>query len=113
MITADVRFLRAKAGRIKKRIAAHFSSNMSVTLLPGVSRVGGGAFPEQDIQTTLVGIKNTLCTADELKTVLLATDPPLVGRIENDYFCLDPRTINDKEIPLVVDVLEQAINGLG
>ena len=109
MITADAKSLRAKAARIKKRITAHFGDSMTVTLLPGVSRVGGGAFPEQDIQTTLVGLQSPSWSADTLKTALLATDPPLVGRIEDGYFCLDPRTINIKEIPIVVDVLEQAI----
>jgi len=109
MITADAKSLRAKAARIKKRITSHFGDSMTVTLLPGVSRVGGGAFPEQDIQTTLVGLQSPSWSADTLKTALLATDPPLVGRIEDNYFCLDPRTINIKEIPIVVDVLEQAI----
>jgi L-seryl-tRNA(Ser) seleniumtransferase len=44
-----------------------------------------------------------------LKTALLATDPPLVGRIEDDYFCLDPRTIDPREMGLVIAALEEGI----
>ncbi len=109
MITANPKSLRAKAGRMKKRIADHFKNRLSVTLFPGVSRVGGGAFPEQDIQTTLVGIQSTSWSPDELKATLLKTDPPLIGRIENNCFCLDPRTIHALEVRCVVDVLAQGI----
>ena len=109
MITADPKSLRRKAGQMKKRISGYFKERLTVTLLPGVSRVGGGAFPEQDIQTTLVGITSTAWSVDDLKTTLLTTDPPLVGRIEDQCFCLDPRTIHPGEMGLVVNVLEQAV----
>jgi len=38
---------------------------------------------------------------------LLQTDPPLVGRVEEDRFCLDPRTLQRDEISTLVDVFEQ------
>ena len=109
MITADAPFLKAKARRMKQRLARHFGERLELTLIPGVSRVGGGAFPEQDIATTLIGIKGTTWSADELKTALLATDPPLVGRIEDDWFCLDPRTLDSRAMGLVIAALEEGI----
>jgi L-seryl-tRNA(Ser) seleniumtransferase len=111
MITADPAFLKSKARRMKQRLARHFSDRLELTLVPGVSRVGGGAFPEQDLATTLIGIKGHSWSADELKTALLSTDPPLVGRIEDDYFCLDPRTIDPQEMGLVIRALEEAVEG--
>ncbi len=101
--------IKAKARRMKQRLARHFGERLELTLIPGVSRVGGGAFPEQDIATTLIGIKGTTWSADELKTALLATDPPLVGRIEDDWFCLDPRTLDVREMGLVIAALEEGI----
>jgi hypothetical protein len=34
-----------------------------------------------------------------------------VGRIEDDYFCLDPRTIDPREMGLVIRALEEAVEG--
>jgi L-seryl-tRNA(Ser) seleniumtransferase len=73
--------------------------------------VGGGAYPEQDLPTTLVGVcpvRENL-TVDALKERLLQTDPPLIGRVEQDRFCLDPRTLADDEHRLVAQALEQAL----
>jgi L-seryl-tRNA(Ser) seleniumtransferase len=112
MITADASFLKAKAQRMKQRLKRHFNDRLELTLVPSVSRVGGGAFPEQDLATTLVGIKGSKWSADDLKNVLLATNPPLVGRIEDDWFCLDPRTLDARHMGLVLDSLQEALQRL-
>ncbi|GAU09286.1 L-seryl-tRNA(Sec) selenium transferase [Desulfoplanes formicivorans] len=113
MITADASFLKAKAQRMKQRLKRRFSDRLDLTLVPSVSRVGGGAFPEQDLATTLVGIKGRDWSADELKNAFLATNPPLVGRIEDDWFCLDPRTLDSRHMGLVIEALQEAFEGLG
>jgi L-seryl-tRNA(Ser) seleniumtransferase len=78
--------------------------------VPDVSRVGGGSFPERDLKTFLVAVvPEDGVSADELKSRLLSTDPPLVGRIEEDRFCLDPRTLRDDSFKLVAAALKQAI----
>jgi L-seryl-tRNA(Ser) seleniumtransferase len=43
---------------------------------------------------------------------LLDTSPPLVGRIEQQAFCLDPRTLTDKEFALVIEALQQALQAV-
>ncbi len=111
MITADPDRLKGRARRMKQRLVRHFGDRIHVSLLPGMSRVGGGAFPEQDMPTTLVGLRAKTLTVDELKTTLLNTHPPLIGRIEDDWFCLDPRTIAPREISLVIAALEEGISG--
>jgi L-seryl-tRNA(Ser) seleniumtransferase len=49
-------------------------------------------------------------SATELKQRLLETNPPLVGRLEDNAFCLDPRTLTDAEFPLVCDALRQGMS---
>lgn len=78
-----------------------------------VSRVGGGTFPECNLQTTLVCLRPKSCAPQELRDELLNTEPPLVGRLENDAFCLDPRTLNKDEYKDVVRVIAQAMERAG
>jgi L-seryl-tRNA(Ser) seleniumtransferase len=80
-----------------------------VFIANNVSRAGGGAFPERDLPTSLVCLRPAACSAGDLKRLLLSASPPLMGRLEDDAFCLDPRTLDDKELPLVVRVVQQAL----
>ncbi len=81
-----------------------------LSLKEDFSRVGGGSFPEQGMATTLVCIKPLVCSATELKERLLAVDIPVVGRLENEYFMLDPRTIEDAEFETVAAMLAAALS---
>ncbi len=83
----------------------------SVDIVPGVSRVGGGAFPEQDIPTALVRLRDTgWGSVEELRQKLLHTSPPLIGRIEDNAFLMDVRTLRDDELELVRDVIINAVS---
>ena len=111
MITAAPTALRNKALRLANSLKKSIGDHYTVSTISGASRVGGGAFPEHDLPTTLVALtgKPGAPSPEGLRRRLLATDPPLVGRIEADAFLLDPRTLADDELRLVATVLRQAV----
>ncbi len=111
MITMDRKELKKKADRLKNRLRRKLDNRVDITVFPGQSRVGGGAFPEQDLPTYLVGLGCRDMSCEEMRSLLLRTDPPLVGRVENDLFCLDPRTIDDSEYQMVIDSLWAVLKG--
>lgn len=110
MMTASADELARRARKLATRLRAALGDGAVIGLVPGVSRVGGGSFPERDLPTTLVGVTPAGCSAAALKKRLLDTDPPLVGRLEDDTFRLDPRTLDDTEFPLAAAALAQALN---
>ncbi|MFO7729099.1 MAG: L-seryl-tRNA(Sec) selenium transferase [Desulfonatronovibrio sp.] len=109
MITMDPQELRKAAQKLKTLIKKRVNPEPELFIVPAQSRVGGGAFPEQDLPTSLVGIKPAQMNCDELRDRLLAADPPVIGRIENDVFCLDPRTIEQNEYKLLCQALNQVL----
>ncbi len=109
MMTAPADELARRARKLAARLRAALGDAAVIGLAPGVSRVGGGSFPERDLPTTLVSVAPAGCSATALKERLLDTDPPLVGRLEDDTFRLDPRTLDDTEFPLVAAALTQAL----
>ena len=113
MILAAPDELKARAARLRRRLAKALGDGAELSLVPGMSRVGGGSFPERDLPTTLVSVRpgkgSTGLSAEALKAALLDTDPPLVGRLEDDAFRLDPRTLEDDEFPLVARALREAL----
>jgi len=111
MITAPPDELRRRAGALRRKLSRSLSGRVAAALVPGVSRVGGGSFPERDLVTTLVALTPlTGQSAEDLRHALLDTDPPVVGRIEEDAFCLDVRTLADDEYGMVVRALDQALS---
>lgn len=110
MICASPEELNAKAKTLVRVLKRAVGAYFAISLRPGASRVGGGAFPERDLPTTLVCLypKDSPLTVDELRMRLLDTDPPLTGRVEDGLFCLDPRTLSKDEFALVATALGQA-----
>ncbi|MCQ2444427.1 MAG: L-seryl-tRNA(Sec) selenium transferase [Mailhella sp.] len=100
--------LEARAGELAARLGQTLSGHAECGLKADFSRVGGGAFPEQGMPTTLVCIRPSRITASELRERLLSSDPPLVGRLDRDMFQIDPRTVEEDEYALAESSLKQA-----
>jgi L-seryl-tRNA(Ser) seleniumtransferase len=112
MLTRPLPSLRAQASRLAGLLKKHLAGRLDVSVRRGVSRVGGGAFPEADLPTALVAVTPGAglgLNVDALRQALLATDPPLVARVEDGALCLDPRTLDASEHPLVLGALRQAL----
>ena len=101
--------LDTRARGLKRRLARVLGSSCSISLAKDSSRTGGGAFPEYPLETTLVCLKPKDISPQELRSRLLADTPILIGRVENDAFCLDPRTLRDEDIPAAAKLLNNAL----
>jgi L-seryl-tRNA(Ser) seleniumtransferase len=76
--------------------------------VPGFSTVGGGAFPGAELPTTLVTLEPASC--DALLAALRAHDPPVIARVEAGRVVLDPRTVAEDELPIVVAAVRAALH---
>ncbi len=116
MITAASDELKKKAQALARLLKRELAGRLEIATRPGVSRVGGGSFPERDLPTTVVTVKPTSGGAQALETLkdnLRTAEPPLIGYIEEDAFCLDPRTLRNDEFRLVSASLAQALDMAG
>jgi len=89
--------LQAAAGRLADRLGAR--------VIPGASTVGGGTFPGVELPTFLVAVEapfGDLASVDKLAAALRASDPPVIGRVADGRFLLDPRTLLDGDEDLSV-----------
>lgn len=109
-MSMDAGTLKARAESLQNLLAGELEGLATCSLKDDFSRVGGGSFPEQGMPTTLVCVHPADCSAVQLKMRLLSTEPPLVGRLGEFGFELDPRTMDDEEFPDVARVLKEALN---
>ncbi len=71
--------------------------------LGGESTVGGGSLPGTSLPTQLVSMTHT--NVDAFAAHLRANDPPVIGRIQDGRFLIDPRTV----LPKQAETLIQAV----
>jgi len=109
MITAGLEELRGKARSLRRKLAPALAGLADVRTRPGFSRVGGGSFPEQDLPTSLVAVTPLGKDVEALRQGLLATDVPVIGRVEDGAFCLDPRTLMPGEYALVAGAIREVL----
>ena len=110
-ICRDPKDLARAARSLAARLRRALGPACRISLRPDVSRVGGGAFPERDLPTTLVCLEPAAMSATALKQALLDTTPPVLGRLEERSFCLDPRTLLPEDLPRLTALLKQLLAG--
>jgi L-seryl-tRNA(Ser) seleniumtransferase len=75
-------------------------------VVDGWSTVGGGSLPGETLPTKLLAIR--VDSPDELANRLRAGNPPVIGRIEDDLFLLDPRTVLAEEDEVLIEAIRQS-----
>jgi L-seryl-tRNA(Ser) seleniumtransferase len=110
MLTVTPARLERQAAELQKLLAGRLGAACTVANRKGVSRVGGGALPLEELPTTLVELRlhpeHTRLSVVALAERLRRGDTPVLVHIQEDCVLLDPRTIGDDEVgPLLEAVV--------
>jgi L-seryl-tRNA(Ser) seleniumtransferase len=102
MLTETPASVGARARDIADRVMKTSGQAFDVTVMPDVSRAGGGALPLADIPTTVVALALRSMSANQLEEALRLGTPAIVARIRDDRVVIDPRTLTADEADQVV-----------
>lgn len=108
MLGASRASLESRARRIRSGLDPRAYRSR---ILDGFSLTGGGSAPEQTISTTLLALRFTAGSCNELSRRLRRGSRPVVARIEDDRVILDLRTVLPEEDEALVRSLSQAASG--
>ncbi len=75
------------------------------------SRIGGGSMPVEQLETRVVSIMPHNMTVNRLDEQLRGYAPPIVGRISQDKFFIDVRTVFDDQVPVIAEAVREVIIG--
>ncbi len=110
MLTAPPAELTLRGRRLVRRFKRSLPGRVTLSLVQGISQVGGGALPLLELPTTLVAVSAEGLSPDELENKLRSCPVPVIGRICKGQFLLDLRTIHDSDLPDLLAAL-QTIKG--
>jgi L-seryl-tRNA(Ser) seleniumtransferase len=83
------------------------AAGLKAEVIDGLSQAGGGSLPGVDLPTKLVALPHE--APHQVERRLREADPPVMVRIQAGQILLDPRTLWDDEIPLVVSAMRSAV----
>ena len=102
MLAADEATLGERATRLAEAIGRHAS------VIRAAAKAGGGSLPLLDLKGPVVSLDGE---PEGLARALRAAEPPVIARIHDGRLLLDPRTLTDDEVPIVVRAVKGALPG--
>jgi L-seryl-tRNA(Ser) seleniumtransferase len=93
--TRPVDEVRAMGQSLLPKLEAVLGKDFHLALQDSTSQIGSGAMPTEELPTVVITIDNAKLSANAIAKKFRQANPPIIGRIQDDKFLLDLRTIFD------------------
>ncbi len=110
MLTQPLSQIEEKAILLEKRLNGLNDQRLSVRLLDRASRAGGGSLPLLELPSKCVGITVSGMSVNSVENKLRHSTPPVIGRIEDDMFIMDLRTVDEDDLPFIENAVKNLIS---
>ncbi|MDD5224831.1 MAG: L-seryl-tRNA(Sec) selenium transferase [bacterium] len=105
--------LEKRAGKLSRGLqSAAPGAHFKIEVAEEESTPGGGSFPGVNLPTLVVALTHPSLRPEEIAAAFRAGEPPVVGRIQDDRFFLDLRTISPEEIGEVARAFREVSQNL-
>jgi len=112
MLTTPLNVIERKADQLRNMLENTGNPRLQIQFLALSSRAGGGSLPLLDLPSKCVGVKVDGMTANSIEKFMRYHSPPIIGRIEEDFFIMDLRTIQEDEFSIIETALEKMLKEL-
>jgi L-seryl-tRNA(Ser) seleniumtransferase len=111
LLTCPIEAIENKAKKLQKILDQLNDNRLSATLIDSASKAGGGSLPLSELPTKCIGIRITQKSAGSIEKTMRNNDPPVVGRIEDDIFLMDMRTVAEDELTEIAKGIRNCLEG--
>ena len=111
MLTRSKTDIDKQAILLAKQLSEIDEKRLKVQRIDSVSKAGGGSLPLLELPTKCVGVSIADLSANTIENYLRTLNPAVIGRIENDQFIMDLRTVQDDDMPFIEDAFKQLLSG--
>jgi len=109
MLTLPVETLEKNAGHLAAKLKKAGDGRMEIEVAQGTSRAGGGSLPLADLPPFCVRVGVPSISVNRVERLLRGGQPPIIGRIEDDRFIMDVRTIEEHEYDIIAQAFESIL----
>ena len=95
--TRPIEDIRALGEQLLPRLQAALGGEFGIKLESSTAQIGSGAMPTEELPTMALSVEHKKLSANAIAQKFRTANPPIIGRIRDDHFLLDLRTIFDAE----------------
>ena len=107
MMSLPIEELQRRCDNLLPRLVPHIGESANCTIIEMTATVGGGALPLAELPGRVIALTPKQISLNELITRLRRCEPAVIGRIQDDRFLIDPRTLNQEDEGLLLKALQQ------
>jgi len=108
--TRSIDDIRKMGEAMLPMLHAALGKEFRVTLEDSTCQIGSGALPAEELPTVVIVVTHTSQSATRIAQKFRGANPPIIGRIRDDRFLLDLRTIFNPE-DVVPNFTDKTIDG--
>lgn len=109
MLTMKTDEIEPRASQLRENLKKMDSSRIQINLIQLSSKAGGGALPLLELPSICLKIKVAGMSINKLELNMRKNDPPIIGRIEDDAYIIDPRTLQKGDLPIIESAFENLL----
>jgi len=109
MLSISNQELQQRCEKLLPKLQDALGDTAGLNLCEASSTVGGGALPLAELPGWVICLVSKNISLNEMTNRLRRCDPPVVGRIQDDRFIIDPRTLNNDDEESLLQALKQVL----
>ena len=110
MLTMNIEAIEERSSKLAEELRAVGQSQLDISIIERSSRAGGGALPMMELPSRCLRIRLEGMSANALEKRMRGYQPPIIGRIEDDAFIVDPRTLDEDDLPIIKKAFEKVLD---
>jgi L-seryl-tRNA(Ser) seleniumtransferase len=110
LLTESIDQLQQRAKATAKVIQENSADELTVETVSDTTYLGGGSVPGQEIATVCIVLEHSSISPDEISKRLRTCKTPLLGRIHDNRFTIDFRSVFASEDSSVAKAVVKALN---
>ncbi len=113
MLTSSRETIVQKANRLVQALKSIDDTRLEISTIDRSSKAGGGALPLLDLPSQCIRLKIKGLSTSRVEKNMRNNDPPVIGRIEEDHYIIDMRTIQEDEISVIENAIANLLKRTG
>ena len=109
MLSQSQDAIKSRCQSLLQKLKESIADLAQLEMIPTHTTVGGGALPLAELPGFAIALKPTSLSLNQLSEKLRQCAPPILGRIQDEAFIIDPRTLSGDDDPLLASGLATAL----
>ena len=97
-LSRSVHEMKQMASRARDILSDHLGADFRCEIVESTSQIGSGALPTEELPTIAIRVTHPKISANSIVDLFRRARPPIIGRVTDDGFQLDLRTIDDSAV---------------